>query len=69
MMNTDDIIKFRIGAKVQKVKGYKYPGVVVSVFRTLRRQVRYVVEADGPEYEGMLHIFNNSQLEDRKDEK
>jgi uncharacterized protein YjhX (UPF0386 family) len=66
MFNYDDIIKFRVGAKVQKVKGYKYPGVVVSVFRTLKRQVRYVVEADGDGYEGMLHIFNNEQLEDRK---
>jgi hypothetical protein len=65
-MNYDDIIKFRVGAKVQKASGYKYPGVVVAVFRTLKRQVRYVVEADGPGYEGMLHIFNNDQLEDRK---
>jgi hypothetical protein len=61
-----DEIKFRVGAKVQKKEGYRYPGIVVSVFRTLQRKVRYVVEADSPDYNGMLHIFNGDQLEERK---
>jgi hypothetical protein len=65
-MNTDDIIKFRIGDKVQKIKGYKYPGIVICVFRTRDRKARYVVEADHPDFRGMFHIFSNNDLEERQ---
>ena len=52
----------QLGDDVQKVKGYKYPGTVVAVFKTLRGEKRFVVEATGKEYQGMLHIFNEEQL-------
>ena len=55
--------EFFVGDKVRKAKGYKYPGVVVSWFETLAGEIRYVVEATGEEYKGMLHIFNGDQLE------
>ena len=51
--------------RVRKIKGYKYPGVIVSIFYTLAGQVRYVVEADHPDFAGMLHIFSDSDLEER----
>lgn len=55
--------KFDVGDKVQKVNGYCWPGVVVSVFLTLDRQTRYVVECTVPEVAGALHIYSESQLE------
>lgn len=57
--------KFKVGDMVQKVKGYKFPGVVVSVFLTLSGQVRYVVECTAHEVEGCLHIFSERDLDDR----
>lgn len=52
--------KFKVGDKVFKPKGYKFPGTVVSIFHTTGGDVRIVAEmADN----GMLHIFNESQLE------
>lgn len=54
---------FNTGDKVCKTKGYKYPGVIVSVFNNLAGEKRFVVEATGEEYKGMLHIFNGEQLE------
>ena len=52
-----------IGTKVRKIKGYAYPGVVVSVFQNLKGETRYVVECTVPEVSGMLHIYNREQLE------
>lgn len=52
-----------LGQHVKKVSGYKYPGVIVAVFFTTSGDVRYVVEATGEEYKGMLHIFSGVQLE------
>lgn len=42
--------------------GYRFPGEVRAVFRTKLGAVRYVVEATGKDYAGMLHIFNGDQL-------
>jgi hypothetical protein len=53
----------QIGDKVQKVKGYKWPGVVVAVFDTLAGKRRVVVECTVPEVAGALHIYNEEQLE------
>lgn len=53
-------MKFKIGDKVIKVKGYKFPGTIVSVFKTTAGLTRVVVEMD--EY-GLLHIFNEDQLD------
>jgi hypothetical protein len=55
--------KFEVGDKVRKRSGYEYPGFVVSVFKNRAGAVRYVVEADHPSFSGMLHIFNEEQLE------
>lgn len=56
---------FKVGDLVRKRAGYEYPGIIVSVFRTRAGAVRYVVEADHPGFTGMLHIFNEDQLEPR----
>lgn len=55
--------KFAVGDKVQKSSGYRWPGVVVSVFATIAGQTRYVVECTVPEVAGALHIYSESQLE------
>jgi hypothetical protein len=52
--------KFQVGDKVVKVKGYKFPCTIVSVFKTLDGNVRIVGEMDGY---GLLYIFNEDQLE------
>jgi len=53
---------FKVGDKVQKVSGYLWPGIVVSVFDTLAGERRVVVECTVPEIKGALHIYNESQL-------
>jgi hypothetical protein len=52
--------KFQVGDKAIKVKGYKFPCTIVSVFQTVEGNTRVVGEMD--EY-GLLHIFNEDQLE------
>ena len=52
--------KFKVGDKAVKVKGYKFPCTIVSVFETVEGNVRVVGEMD--DY-GLLHIFNEEQLE------
>jgi hypothetical protein len=52
--------KFKIGDKVYKPKGYKFPGIVVSVFTNTSGEIRIVAEMED---NGMLHIFSESQLE------
>ena len=53
---------FRVGDRVEKASGYKWPGVVVSVFRTRAGHERIVVECTVPEVAGALHIYSPSQL-------
>jgi hypothetical protein len=53
---------FAVGDRVEKVSGYKWPGVVVSVFDTLSGERRLVVECTVPEIAGALHIYNENQL-------
>ena len=53
--------QFKVGDKVEKTSGYKWPGVVVSVFDTLSNE-RRVVECTVPEIAGALHIYNEKQL-------
>jgi len=57
-MNT----QFKVGDKVEKVSGYKWPGIVVSAFDTLAGERRVVVECTTPEVAGALHIYNEKQL-------
>lgn len=56
-------MKLSVGQRVRKVSGYSYPGVVVAAFVTTRGETRYVVECTAVGVEGMLHIFNEAQLE------
>jgi hypothetical protein len=58
-----DTADLYVGDKVRKVSGYKFPGIVVAVFRNLKGEDRYVVECTVPEVTGMLHIYNRNQLE------
>ena len=57
----------KVGDRVQKVRGYKWPGEVVAVFQNLAGQTRIVVECTVPEVAGALHIYNPDQLEKRHD--
>ena len=52
--------KFKEGDKAYKPKGYSFPCTVVSVFKTTKGDVRIVAEM---EEHGLLHIFNEGQLE------
>jgi len=54
--------KFKVGDKAYKPKGYKFPCTIVAVFRTTLGEVRIVAEMDD---NGMLHVFNEDQLEHR----
>ena len=63
MTDTPDALAFPVGTSVRKSKGYGFPGVVVSAFRTLAGKERYVVECTEPAVAGMLHVFNAGQLE------
>jgi hypothetical protein len=54
--------QFKVGDKVEKTSGYKWPGVVVSVFDTLSGERRVVVECTVAEIAGALHIYNENQL-------
>ena len=52
--------KFKVGDNAHKPKGYKFPCTIVGVFETIAGEVRVIGEMD--EY-GLLHIFNEDQLE------
>lgn len=52
--------KFKVGDKAFKPKGYKFPCTIVSIFETTSGDIRLVGEMDD---NGMLHIFNENQLE------
>lgn len=52
-----------IGDQVEKVKGYRWPGVVVAIFETTAGKLRYVVECTVPEVAGALHIYSPEQIE------
>lgn len=51
-----------VGADVEKVSGYRWPGEVRSVFTTRAGMVRFVVECTSPDVEGALHIYNGDQI-------
>jgi hypothetical protein len=52
----------RIGDKVEKRRGYQFPGEVRGVIGTRAGEIRVVVEADHRDFEGMLHIYMPEQL-------
>jgi len=53
-------MKFKVGDRVYKPKGYKFPSIVVGIFKTTSGETRVVAEMID---NGILHIFNESQLE------
>jgi hypothetical protein len=53
-------LKFSVGDKAYKPKGYKFPCTIVAIFETTNGDIRIVGEMDD---NGMLHIFNETQLE------
>lgn len=55
--------QFAEGDQVIKPQGYPFPGEVRCAFRTKAGKWRYVVEATGDGYAGMLHIFDGERLE------
>jgi hypothetical protein len=55
--------KFSECDQVVKPQGYPFPGEIRAVFRTKAGKWRYVVEATGDGYAGMLHIFDGDRLE------
>lgn len=55
---------WKVGERVHKRTGYKWPGIVVSVFQTLSNETRVVVECTVPEVQGALHIYSPDQLEE-----
>lgn len=56
---------FPLGARVEKIRGYKWPGVVVAQFHNVNGDERYVVECTVPEVEGALHIYAPNDLKRR----
>lgn len=54
--------ELNVGDKVQKRTGYRWPGEVVAVFKTLRGERRVVVECTVKEVAGALHIYSEEQL-------
>jgi hypothetical protein len=51
--------KFIVGQRVRKPNGYRFDSTVLAVFRNLSGEWRVVAENG----DGLLHIFNESQLE------
>jgi len=65
-MTTIDLpeLKFREGDYVRKTGGtYEADGIIVGMAVTTRGDVRYVFEFE--QFPGMLHIFNEGQLQHR----
>lgn len=54
--------RLKVGDRVQKTKGYAWPGEVVAVFTNLSGDTRIVVECTAIAVAGALHIFNEGQL-------
>jgi hypothetical protein len=52
----------KVGDQVVKVSGYPFPGECRAVFTNRNGEIRYVIEATGEDYAGMLHIFSPSQI-------
>lgn len=53
----------KVGDNVKKRSGYKWPGVIRSIFFTIKGERRFVVECTVPEVAGALHIYSEAQIE------
>lgn len=56
--------EFKVGDKVDKIKGYRFPSIVVAVFKNTKGETRIVAEME--EY-GLLHIYAPENLKHRHD--
>lgn len=52
----------KLGDRVEKIKGYKWPGIVIMTGYTLAGEFRVCVECTVPEVAGALHIYAPEQL-------
>jgi len=52
----------KVGDKVIKIRGYKWPGIIIMSGLTLQGELRFVVECTVPEVSGALHIYSPEQL-------
>jgi hypothetical protein len=57
---------FRVGDKVEKKKGYRWPGEVRAVFTSKAGVTRVVVECTARAVAGALHIYAPEQLQRRR---
>lgn len=55
-------MEFEIGNRVEKGKGYKFPGIVVGKFTNLDGELRYVVQCTVADVEKVLHIYSGGNL-------
>jgi hypothetical protein len=63
-MTAADSPTFALGDTVEKVSGYRFPGIVTAIDEA-GPEPRYVVTADHPDFAGMKHIFAPKQLKRR----
>ncbi len=54
---------FQLNQKVQKIRGYKFPGIIIGIATKLNGKVLYLVECTAKDAEGMCHIFSEADLE------
>lgn len=54
----------KVGDQVEKVTGYRWPGVIIGVCTTLAGKTRYVVECTVPDVAGALHIYSPDQIKE-----
>jgi DNA-directed RNA polymerase subunit RPC12/RpoP len=55
----------KIGDAVRKKAGFAFPGIVRCLFTASNGHLMCVVEADHPEFKGMMHIYRADQMEPR----
>lgn len=53
----------KIGDKFKKLTGYRFEGVIVSIFTNTKGEERIVGELVGENGAGMLHIFSPNQIQ------
>lgn len=53
---------FNVGDLVDKKKGYRFPGEVLTVFHTRKDKLRFVVEGIGADNDEILHIWGEGDL-------
>lgn len=57
-------MKFKVGDKVRKPKGYSFePAVIILAGQDITGADRYAAQISEGQCKGMIHIFNEDQLE------